>query len=106
MGPERHPESSHEGSRQKPKLSLAGRLDGHLDGRPVSLVAENRDLVLHAGRIRTLLTLRRSWKSTVQPLRAVLGRAEIPLMLRIGWFGKVEVFPNPIYLIRLLLPGT
>jgi len=85
---------------------LAGRLDGFVDGRHFSFVTENRDIVLHAGRIRTLLTLRRGWKTTVQPLLAVLERAEIRLMLRIGWFGKVEVFPNPIYLIRLLLPGN
>ena len=44
MGPERGAQDPHQGSEQKPKLSLAGRLDGHVDGRPVSFVAENRDL--------------------------------------------------------------
>jgi hypothetical protein len=106
MGPERDAQNPHQGFWQKPKLSLAGRLDGYVDGRPVSFVAENRDLTLSTSKLSTLLTLRRSWQATVQPLRAVRERAEIRLMIRIRWFGKVEVFPNPNYLIRLLLPRT
>ncbi len=106
MGPERDAQDPHQGSGQKPKLSLAGRLDGHVDGRPVSFVAENRDLTLSTSKISTLLTLRRSWQSTVQLLRAARERSEIRFMLRMRWFGKVEVFPKPNYMIRLLLPRT
>ena len=104
MGADWDAQDSHQGVGQKPKLSLAGRLDGYVDGRPVSLVAEDRDITLITGKFRTLLTLRRSWQAIMQPLQAVLERAEIRLLVRMGWFGQVELFPNPNYLVRLLLP--
>ena len=104
MGPDWDAENPHERSEQKPKLSWAGRLDGHVNGRPVSLVVENRDLILVADKIRTLFTLRRSWRATVRPLRVLLERADVRLLVRVGWLGRMEVFPNPSFLIRLFLP--
>ena len=83
---------------------MAGRLDGYVNGRPVNVVAENRVLTLGVGKVTTLLTLRRSWQSFIQPLRAVLERAGIRLVVRTRWLGTVEVFPNPNRLLRLLLP--
>lgn len=83
---------------------MAGRLDGNVDGRPVSLVAEGRDLVVGAGSLATLLVLRESWRTTVHPLRALLQQGGIRLMAQVPWLGKVELFPNPNFLVRLFLP--
>jgi hypothetical protein len=80
---------------------LVGRLDGYLDGRPVSLVAENRDLTLSVDKLSSLLTLRRNWQS-VQPVLALLELADIRLLLRLGRLGSVLVFPRPNLLIRLI----
>jgi len=85
---------------------LAGRLDGNVNGRPFSLIAEDRDVTFDAGQFRTLLTLRSSWRAAAQPLREFLRRAGMRLQVRVPWFGKVELFPNPHYLIRLILPRT
>ncbi len=83
---------------------MAGRIDGEVDGRPLSLVAEGRTLVLSAKSMRTLLMLRRSWRSMVHPLRALLTRSDVRLLVRVGWLGSVEVLPNPSCLVRRLLP--
>jgi hypothetical protein len=75
-----------------------------VDGRPVSLVAEGRDLIFRAGDLATLLAPRRSWQATVHPLRALLQRGGIRLLAQVPWVGKVELFPNPNFLVRLFLP--
>ena len=104
MGSERDDEDPHRGRGATPKLRLAGRIDGMVDGRPVSLVAERQDLVLTVERWRTLLTIRRSSRSLIQALREFLTRSDIRLFVRIRWLGQVEVHPNPSYLVRMLLP--
>jgi hypothetical protein len=82
---------------------MAGRLDGFLNGRPVSLIAQDGNVTLNSD-LRSLLGLRRHWCSMVQPLFAILGRADIRLSVRVRWLGEVEVFPRPQYLVRLFLP--
>lgn len=104
MGLEWGCEGPHGRSGPTPKLTVAGRIDGEVDGRPVSLTAERQTLVFSANSVRTLLTLRRSWRSMVQPLRALLTRSDVRLLVRVGWLGGVEVLPNPSYLVRRLLP--
>ncbi len=103
MGPEWDNENPHQGLGPEPKLSLAGRLDGTVDGRPVSLVGAGRDLVLAPGKVATLLALRKDWRSTFHPLRALLQQGDIRLLAQVPWLGKVEVFPNPNFLVRLFL---
>ena len=104
MGSERDDEDPHRGRGSTPKLRLAGRIDGIVDGRPVSLVAERQDLVLTVGRMRTLKTIERSWRSIIHPLRRFLTRSDIRLFVRISWLGRVEVHPKPSFLVRMLLP--
>ena len=104
MGSERHYEDSHRRRGSTPKLSLAGQIDGVVDGRPVTLLAERKDLILTAGRLRTLLMIERRWRSIIPTLRALLTRSDIRLFARIRWLGQVEVHPNPTFLVRMLLP--
>lgn len=81
---------------------MAGRLDGFLNGRPISLIAQDGNVTLNSD-MRSLLGLRRRW-SSMQPLFAILGREDIRLSVRVRWLGEVEVFPRPQYLVRLFLP--
>ena len=104
MGSERNPEDSHKRLGPRPKLSLAGRLDGFADGRPVSLIAEERGLTLLVSNVSTLLTLRRSWLAVRDSLSALLQRTNVRLLARVSWLGTAEVLPRPKLLIRLLLP--
>jgi hypothetical protein len=104
MDPERDDEDPHRGCRSAPKLILAGQIDCMVDGRLVRLIAERKDMVLTVERWRTLLTIRRSSRLLIQSLREFITRSDIRLFVRIGWLGRVEVHPNPSFLIRMLLP--
>lgn len=83
---------------------LAGQINGVVDGRTVILVAERRNLVPEVGHWRTLLTIRRCSPSIIQALRVFLRRFNIRLFVRIRWLGRVEVHPNPLFLVRMLPP--
>ena len=82
---------------------MVGRLHGDINGRPVSLVAEKRELVLAADKLIALLTLRRTWKASV-PLWSVFERVGIRVLVQSRWLGITEVWPKPSYLIRLMFP--
>ena len=83
---------------------LAGRLDGDVNGRPFSLIADGRDITVDAGRFSTLLGLRSNWRPAARPLQALFRRAGLRLLVRVPWFGRVEVSPNPSLLLRMILP--
>ncbi len=104
MGVKRDREDPYRAVGSRPKLTLAGRLDGNVGGRPVSLIAENRDLILEVSNLRTLFTLRRIWRLSAQPLLAMLKLSDIRFKVRISWLGSVEVSPRPPFFVRLMLP--
>ena len=105
MGAQRHGEDPHPRPGPNPKLTLAGRLDGFVNGRPVTMLAEGRNITLVTG-VRTLFALRRLWRSTVAPLRTALAVPNLRLLVRVGWFVTVELLPDPPLLARLALPRT
>jgi hypothetical protein len=75
----------------------------------VSLVADGNDITLLPGGVRTLLTLfrlRRAWRSVAVPLRPVLDRTNIRLHVRVVWFGRVQLLPDPGLIFRLILPRS
>ena len=85
---------------------MAGRLDGSVDGRPVSLLAEDQNISLFVNRFRTLFTFRKSWRTTLPALRTFLRATNFRLLVRVKWFGYMELFPRPSLLFRLFLPST
>ena len=84
---------------------MVGRIDGTVDGWPVSLIAEYKTLVFDVSRLRTLITIRRGLRSTFRRLLTLLARTDTRLMVRVGWLGSFELLPNPSYLVKLTLPG-
>jgi hypothetical protein len=82
---------------------MAGRLDGFLDGRPLSLIAQEGTVTLNSDNLSSLLKLRRTWSTMFQPLIAILDWQDFRLLVQVRWLGKVEVFPKPKYLVRLFL---
>jgi hypothetical protein len=109
VGAERHREDPHPRPGHNPKLTLAGRLDGFVNGRPVSLVADGDTVTLVPGSTSTLLALirlRRSWRHVADLPRQVLGRTNIRLYVRVGWFGRVQLLPDTSPFFRLFLPST
>lgn len=109
MGAARHREDPHPRPGPNPKLTLAGRLDGFVNGRPVSLVADGDSVTLVPGGTSTLLALmrlRRSWRHVAGWLRQVLVRTNIRLHVRVGWLGRVQLLPDTSPILRLFLPST
>jgi hypothetical protein len=107
VGAERHREDPHPRPGPKPKLTLAGRLDGFVNGRPVSFIADGDRVTLVPGSPGTLLALmrlRRTWHHVAGSLRQVLARTNIRLFVRVGWFGRVQLIPDTSPLLRLFLP--
>lgn len=104
MGFERDDEDPHRAVESNPKLTLAGRLDGSIGGRPVNVIAEHRGLTLEVSDLRTLVTLRCSWQFIVKPILEIMNRSDIRFMVRISWLGRLELFPRPHLFVRLMLP--
>ena len=105
MGAEWDSHNSYDRSATKPKVRLAGRFHGNVDGRPISLVAEDRDLIVEVGSLRTLFRIRRIWPVIFKSLQRFLRQYDIRLAVRLSWFGRIEVFPAPAFLMRRwLLP--
>jgi hypothetical protein len=103
MGVERHHENQHGRRGAPPKLTLVGRLETTLDGRPVGLTGDDCNLIIDVGHVRTWLTLRRVWTPLSKHVRPWFARSGMRLMVRTRWFGSVELLPNPPYLVRLAL---
>ncbi len=109
MGAQWHREDPHPRPGPNPKLILAGRLDGFVNGRPVSIIADGDTVTLVPGSLGTLLALmrlRRSWRHVAGSLRQVLVRTNIRLYVRVGWLGRVQLLPDTTPLLRLVLPST
>jgi len=86
-----------------PKLILAGRLTGTLDGRPVVIEAGESGLLVSMSSVRSAWGARR----TVEPLFPVLRtlkRLHVPLRLRIAGIVSVELLPNTSRLAKLFSP--
>ncbi len=104
MGPERDVENPHRRRGSTPKLSMAGQIVGVVDGRPMSLTADEQDLVLTVHHWRTLRTIRRCSRSLLQSLHTLGTRSDIRLFIRIRWLGRIEVHPKQPFWVRMLLP--
>jgi hypothetical protein len=83
---------------------VAGRIDGVVDGRPVSLDAERQRLILAVGDWRTLWKIHRNSKLFERMLFIILKRSNLSLIVRLRWFGSFELHPNPSFLVRRFLP--
>jgi hypothetical protein len=104
MGAARDHENPDERHGYVPKLILAGRLTGTLNGRPVVIEAGESGLLLSMPSVRSAWAARR----TVQPLLPalqMLKRLHVPLRLRIAGIVSVELLPNTSTLAKLFAPA-
>jgi len=104
VGAARSHENPYEGHRYFPKLILAGRLTGTLDGRPVVIEAGESGLLVSASAFRTAWAARRTVGPLV-PLLQTLKRLNVPLRMRIAGIVSVELLPNTSTLAKLVAPA-
>ena len=103
MDPARYDEDPHTGYRQSPKLILAGRCTGTLDGRPVVISADDSGVTLDVSTLRSALTLRKCGSGVVPVLQS-MNAVQIPLKVRVFGTVSVAVLPKAGWLVRLLVP--
>jgi hypothetical protein len=103
VGSARDDEDSHEGHRHVPKLILAGRLTGTLDGRPVVIEAGESGLLLSMSAFQTAWAARGTL-GPVLPLLQALKTLNVPLRLRIAGIMSLELLPNPSAVAKLFSP--
>ncbi len=103
MGAARNHENPNEGHGYIPKLILAGRLTGTLDGRPVVIEAGEYGLLLTMSSLRTAWAARRTAAPLIPFLRA-LKQAHVPVKLRLAGFVSVDLLPRPSAMVRWLSP--
>jgi len=84
-------------------MMLAGRLDGHVDRRPIFVVANGCDITIDAGSLPALIMLRKSLQSVARLLLTAFVAVKVRLLLKARWFGTIELFPNPSPIVRLSL---
>ena len=104
MGVARHHEDPHAGHGYVPKLMVAGRLTGSVDGCPVVIDADESGIVLTVARFRTAWGLRRSVR-TLLPVLGSLKRFGVPLRVRVAGILSLDVLPRVSPLARFIVPG-
>lgn len=105
MGPFRQPESSHAGYGFGPKLTVTGRLFGTLAGRPVEIVADERQWMIRLAGIRDAWQLRRAGSPNLRPIMRWLRRAGMPLNVLVGARLRFQLLPEPGLAAKLFAPG-
>ena len=98
-----HVENPDAGHGYVPKLIMAGRLTGTLDGRPVVISANDAGLTLDLSTLRSAWKLRK-FDSVALPALQYLKAAKIPLTLRLAGILSVPVLPKAGLLVRLFAP--
>jgi hypothetical protein len=103
MGAARNLENPYERYGYVPKLTLAGRLAGTLNGRPVVIDADDSGVLVSFSALRTAWAARRTAYSLVPVLR-LLKRNGIALRLRLAGLVTVDLLPTPSGVVRLIVP--
>ncbi len=105
MGSERHDEDSHKGPWHPPKLTLVGRLEGTLDGRPWSLEAEKGDLALTVAGLASLLSVRRLLRQRHRVLSPLISSLDARAHIKCGRWPSVSLSTrSPLF--SLLVAGS
>lgn len=103
MGAARDREDPDAGHGYVPKLIVAGRLTGTVNGCPVVISADGDGVLLSVATFRAAWTLRNSG-SAVSPLVQWLRASGVPLTVRVAGVVSVPLLPKAGWLVRLFAP--
>ncbi len=104
MGAARNLENPYERYGYVPKLTLAGRLTGTLNGRPVVIEADDSGLLVSFSAFRSAWAARRTAASFLPVLR-LLKQNGIALRLRLAGLVTLDLLPSPSGVVRFFAPG-
>jgi hypothetical protein len=103
VGSARDNEDPDAGHGYVPKLILAGRLAGTLDGRPVVISADEAGVFLDVSTLYSGWQLRK-YSSSVLPVLGWLNAWHVPLTVRVAGV-SVPVLPKAGLLVRFFAPS-
>ena len=103
MGAARDDEDPHQGHGHVPKLIMAGRLVGTLDGRPVVIDADDTGITLGLGSLGAAWS---AWKGarSSRGLLGLLKRSNVAVRVTIARSVTLELLPRPSTVARIALP--
>ncbi len=104
MDSDRDAEDSHARRGHVPKLSLVGRLDGTLDGRLVTFVADGESATLRFTSLLGALSLGRCWPNIRSLLRGLVPSG-FAVRVKLPGLPTATVFPRPSLFARLFMPA-
>jgi hypothetical protein len=99
-------ERANTGRGKQPKLTVVGRMEGSVFGRPVTIDASGKEIALHLPSLASAWRLHRFAGELIRPFAAFSTQpgSEITLRLQVARWPTLEVFPNPSSGLRLLVP--
>lgn len=103
MGAQRRADDHDPRRGKRAKVTLAGRLAGSVDGRPITLDAHEQTLTLRPTSMRQAWSLRRytsSMRGLVQRLSLMTGAQ---LVIELRGLPRLTLYPRQGLLVRLLL---
>lgn len=105
MGLGRLSQDPHVGGRHRPKLTLAGRLAGTLNGRPWSSEMSADSVTLRLAGVSQALLVRRIWFSASRSL-ALFPPENLPVYVRVGIYPAFRILPRPAGPLGWLMPPS
>ena len=100
MGTAWNTEYPHIEAQPSPKLRLAGRIEMTVDGRPATLIANEDQIVLRSGSVVSLISIWSKSKMFRNTIQTGLEITRLRVVVDLGWFGNVEIFPKTPILLR------
>jgi len=86
-------------------VTLAGRVEAVVDGRPILIDASGDVVTLEPAGWRQAWSLRRDWPRVRGLLSRVGERLPVRVVSRLPMLGEVALYPSPAWWARLLLRG-
>lgn len=104
MGFGRDRENPYAGCRFVPKLILAGELDWEVAGRSSTVTCKGQSIVFSVAQVQDLRRLSRGIIPEVSLLGEMFERSGLKICVQTGWWRPIELFPNPSWLVKIMVP--
>lgn len=85
-------------------MTLVGRLQARVDGRPITIIGEPGGLLIQTDRLSTLWRARSSWPAFRKPLQTLHELFNTRVVVQWPGQRRTVVHPAPPWYVRLFLP--
>ena len=104
MGTRWHRQDSHSRFGFLPKLAVAGQLDWVIAGQKSIVDFDDQQIIFSVRRRRELRGLAGGLSPALEQMEDLLKRSGLKIVVRAGRWLRLELFPNPSFLLKLVCP--